>query len=103
MLSAIFKEIRKSRGFSILADVATEISNKELLSLVLRFLVKFSLILEKFLGCLHSRSTSEGALANLISDHMKELDLDIGNCRVQSYDGAGKDLGVKAKFDNTKC
>ena len=93
VLSAIVEEIREAREFSMLADEASDISNKEQLSLVLRFVDKFSLIREEFLGFLHCLSTSGEALAKLISDHIKELDLDIANCRGQGYDGAGNMSG----------
>ena len=65
--------MKNAKEFSILADEASDISCKEQLSLVVRFVDHKSNIREEFLGFLHCKDGTSGeALANLIMDQLKE-------------------------------
>ena len=66
--------MKNAKDYSILADEASDVSCKEQLSLVIRFLDQKSIIREEFLGFLHCKEGTSGeALANLITDQLKEL------------------------------
>ena len=67
--------MKNAKDYSILADEASDVSCKEQLSLVIRFVDQKSIIREEFLGFLHccKEGTSGEALANLITDQLKEL------------------------------
>ena len=85
----LVKEIKESRFFSVLADEASDCSNQDQLSLVIRFVDGSGEIREEFLGFLHCDLGLSGkALAETVLNGIANLTLDIQNCRGQGYDGA---------------
>ena len=81
--------------FSVIADEGLDSSQKEQLSLVLRYVDSSLDFLEEFVGFIHLR---DGLTGKAISDailKMSDLGLDIMNCRGQGYDGAGSVSGHK--------
>lgn len=94
ILDVILKEVRKAKYYSIIADEARDCSNKEQMSLILRYISNECEIKEDFVGFVHCESglTGEG-LADILLDRIKSLKLDIKNCRGQGYDGAGNVSG----------
>ena len=79
---SLIKDIKESNFFSILADEASDCSNQEQLSLVLRSVDKDGEIREEFLGFLHCELGLTGkALAETILTGIGNLTLDINNCR----------------------
>ncbi|XP_065651011.1 52 kDa repressor of the inhibitor of the protein kinase-like [Hydra vulgaris] len=91
----IIEEIKKSQYFSNIADEASDSSNKEQLSLVIRFVDSNLDIKEEFVKFIHCLNgvTGEGLFRVLLKS-MSVLSLDIINCRGQSYDGARAILNV---------
>ena len=82
--------------FSVLADEAMDCSQKEQLSIVLRYVTDEIEILEEFVGFVHLRDGLSGrAIADAILKKISDLGLDIMNCRGQGYDGAGSVSGYK--------
>ena len=91
---SIIKSVIDAKIYSIMADEASDISCKEQLSLVIRFVDTNSEIREEFLGFLHcGEGTSGEAISALILKELKRLGLDVMNCRAQAYDGAGNMSG----------
>ncbi|XP_065671304.1 52 kDa repressor of the inhibitor of the protein kinase-like [Hydra vulgaris] len=90
----IIAEIKNSKYFSIIADEASDSSNKEQLSLVIRFVDSKFNIREEFISFLHCTNgvTGEG-LFDILLKSVSDFSLDIMNCRGQSYDGAGAMAG----------
>lgn len=84
-------EVKKSKFYSIFADEASDCSNKEQMSLVLRFLDEEFNIREEFFRFVHCDEGLTGqALASVLLKCLsEELTLDIQHCRGQGYDGAG--------------
>ena len=77
-----------------MADKASDCSNQEQLSLVVRFVDKDGEIREEFLGFLHCELGLTGkALAETILTEIGNLTLDINNCHGQVYDGAASVSG----------
>ena len=82
-------EVKQNRFFSILADEATDCSNKEQMSLVLRFVDSNLNIREDFIKFIHCKWGLAGAdLAAVILKALADLSLNIEYCRAQGYDGA---------------
>ena len=82
-----------SRYYSIMADEATDISNKEQLSMVVRYVDSSKIIRESFIGFCHLSDGCTGvAIKNEILKQIKDFGLDI-NLR-QGYDGAGAVAGI---------
>ena len=75
--------------FSIMADEAADVSDKENLSLVLHYVDSSKDIREEFVGF---RLCGEETTSNAINS-VRDLGLTMDNCRGQSYDGAGNMAG----------
>ena len=69
-------------------DEVTDASNREQLSLVIRFVDSDGNIDEEFLGFQNLRRITGEAMASSILDTLPQWNLDIKNCRGQGYDGA---------------
>ena len=92
--SKIIAEVKQTRMFSVMADGAADISNKENLSLVLRYVDSSKNIREEFVGYrLCGDETTGNAIRVLIINLVRDLGLTMDNCRGQSYDGAGNMAG----------
>ena len=90
----IVKEITRAKFFSIMADEAADVSVKEQLSLVIRFVDDKSNIREEFLEFIHCKDGTSGkAISDVILHQLVQLGIDIKNCRGQGYDGAGNMSG----------
>ena len=71
---SIVTDIKKNKFFSVLADEATDISNKQLMSLVLRYLDESDEVKEKFVSFIHCEDGASGeALAKDILDYVHEI------------------------------
>ena len=101
----IIKEIKDAKFFSILADEVADLTNKEQMPLVLRFVDKEGHIREEFLKFVHlANGTSGENMAEAIKTEIRSLGLDLRNCRGQGYDGAGnmsgKYIGAAVRIQN---
>ena len=97
ILDDIIKDIQDSTVFGLIADEATDASNKAQLPVIVRFVDKGGCIREEFLKFVH---LEHGCTGKAISDEllhvMTSVNLDMNNCRSQCYDGAGS-MGGKFK------
>lgn len=109
ILDNLSREIRDSKYFSVMADEAADISNKENLSVVIRFLDSIKSIREEFVGFhLCEEGTTGQAIKQLIVGAVAELGLSMDDCRGQCYDGAGNMSGrlngasslIRADYEN---
>ena len=92
--SKIITEVKQTRMFSVMADGAADISNKENLSLVFRYVDSSKNIREEFVGFrLCGDETTGNAIRVLIINLVRDLGLTMDKCRGQSYDGAGNMAG----------
>ena len=88
--SRLVFEIKEAKFFSILADEAADISKKEQMPLVIRFVDKSSTIREVFTGFIHcDEGVSGDSISKEILSRVKSLALDMHLCQGQRYDGAG--------------
>ena len=88
--SEIIGEIKKLKFLSIPADAASDVSNQELMSLVLKYLDSNFLVKESFVGFIHCNTSLTGEdLSNTILKEIESLGLSMDDCIGQEYDGAG--------------
>ena len=86
----IISEVKRNKFFTIICDEASDSSNKEQMSMVLRFVDDNFNIREDFINFIHCKEGLTGAnLASIILKSLEEHSLEIQNCRGQCYDGAG--------------
>ncbi|XP_075670248.1 uncharacterized protein LOC142640019 [Castanea sativa] len=100
MVNAIARETSKAiiedlgNGFfSILVDESRDISVKEQMALVLRYVNKQGIIIERFLGIVHVASTTALSLKCAIEGLLCEHNLSLSRLRGQGYDGASNMQG----------
>ncbi|XP_025685295.1 uncharacterized protein [Arachis hypogaea] len=101
MRSTIREEIGDSK-FCIIIDEARDESNREQMSVVLRFVDKHGCIQERFFDLIHVSDTCSLTLKTEISSVLSCHNLDVQNLRGQGYDGAsnmrGEWNGLQALF-----
>ena len=75
------KEVKEAKSFLVLADEAADISNKEQMALVLRFIDKNGSIREEFFGFAPCNEGLSGeAISSKIKETISSLGLDMNNC-----------------------
>lgn len=96
-------DVNEAKAFVVLADETTDISNKEQLTLCVRY-VKNDNICENFLKFVHITSTTGAALAKSILESLESLGLNPKYLCGQGYDGAaamsGHIKGVQTLISN---
>ncbi|KAK9671277.1 hypothetical protein RND81_12G018900 [Saponaria officinalis] len=88
--------------FSILVDEALDVSNKEKMAIILRFVDREGLIRERFFKVISVGDTCCQTLKDEISKVLAQSDLQVENIRGQGYDGSnnmhGQFNGLQALF-----
>lgn len=100
VLSKILKE---AKYFGIIVDSTPDLQHVDQLSFILRYVNPKSYeVHERFLKFLPIKSHKGSALSQEILEFLQNCNLDIQNCRSQSYDNAanmsGKYSGVQSKI-----
>ncbi|KAJ1700789.1 hypothetical protein LUZ63_000568 [Rhynchospora breviuscula] len=89
---AIREEIGDSK-FCILVDESRDISKKEQMAIVVRFVDKDGFIRERFLDLVHVKDTAALTLKNSICTVLLDNNLSVQDIRGQGYDGASNMRG----------
>lgn len=79
--------------FSVLIDESRDISVKEQMAVVIRYVNKKGCIIEHFLGVVHVPDTTAQTLKNALDSLFCKHNLSIANLRGQGYDGASNMSG----------
>ena len=89
--SKIAGNIEAAKWYTVISDEVTDVSNKEQLSLVLRYEDSDTLLVrEDLIGFVECNTGITGReLANKITSSLQAFGLDLSNLRGQAYDGAG--------------
>ncbi|KAC9910475.1 hypothetical protein E3N88_45093 [Mikania micrantha] len=99
VLKKIFEELGDD-VFSILVDESRDISKKEQMAVVLRFVDKLGFVKERFIGLVHVMETTTISLKSAIDELFARYGLSFDRIRGQGYDGAsnmsGEFNGLKA-------
>jgi Domain of unknown function (DUF4371)/hAT family C-terminal dimerisation region len=104
----IIEMAKKAEFFSVILDTTPDISHKEQLTMIIRFVntdsINTHLVEEHFVGFLEVDDTSGSGLASKFLDELEHLGLDIKNCRGQGYDNGanmrGKNNGLQRQILN---
>ena len=80
--------MKEAKYYSILSDEVVDISNKEQVSIVLRFVDDSCNIREEFLDFVVVERITGEVLAHKIKETLVKYGLDFQDCRGQGYDGA---------------
>ncbi|KAJ9538303.1 hypothetical protein OSB04_031036 [Centaurea solstitialis] len=92
-LKVIMKEIGDS-FFSILVDESRDVSCKEQMAFVLRFVNDKGLVVERFVGIKHVDDTSSLSLKAYVYSMLSNHELSFSKIRGQGYDGASNMRGA---------
>ncbi|XP_021757950.1 zinc finger MYM-type protein 1-like [Chenopodium quinoa] len=99
--STIRKEIGDAK-FCLIVDESRDISKREKMALVVRYVDKSGFVRERFLDLVHVKDTTSKTLKNEICAALSHHDLSLQNVRGQGYDGAsnmrGEWNGLQALF-----
>ncbi|XP_049343478.1 uncharacterized protein LOC125807782 [Solanum verrucosum] len=79
--------------FGILVDESKDVSHKEQMALILRYVNKSGMVIERFLGIVHVNDTSSQSLKKAIYSLLLDHSLCTSKIRDQGYDGASNMQG----------
>lgn len=94
VMAIIISEIKTAKYFSVIVDSTPDISHIDQLSFIVRYVNKEGIPIERFIGFIPNTGHKSQELANAVCDKLNELDIDINNCRGQSYDNASNMAGA---------
>nr|XP_043629731.1 zinc finger MYM-type protein 1-like [Erigeron canadensis] len=101
----IFKSIFQEIGddvFSLLVDESSDVSQKEQMAIVLRYVDAYGLVKERFVELIHVKETTSLFLKDAIDTFFAQHKLSLGRLKGQGYDGAsnmrGEFNGLKARI-----
>ncbi|XP_070676226.1 uncharacterized protein [Malus domestica] len=83
----------KDRFFSIMVDEARDVSMKEQMAMVLRYVDDNGHVIERFVGIQHVTNTTSSSLKDAIDTLFSRNGLSISKLRGQSYDSASNMIG----------
>ena len=89
------KEIQSAVYFTIMVDETTDMSNKEQVVIVFRWVSDQLVVHEDFIGLYETHSIEAKALVDVIKDTLLRLNLKLQHCRGQCYDGVSSMSGVR--------
>ncbi|XP_041472559.1 52 kDa repressor of the inhibitor of the protein kinase-like [Lytechinus variegatus] len=95
VLREVASSIRNGVFFSILADECTDISNKEQLTLCIRWIDEKLEPHEEFIGFYHIPNIKADTIVAVIKDAVMRMNLSLSNCRGQCYDAGGQMAGSR--------
>ncbi|KAL7592893.1 hypothetical protein Lser_V15G31753 [Lactuca serriola] len=93
IIKSICDEIGKD-VFSILVDESSDVSKKEQMAIVLRYVDRLGIVKERFIGVVHVLDTSSLTLKAAIDTVFSNNNLTIDQVRGQGYDGASNMSGA---------
>ncbi|PIK54239.1 putative zinc finger MYM-type protein 1-like [Apostichopus japonicus] len=93
VLRDLLSDIREAGMFAIMADETSDLSNKEQLSICIRWVDSGFKIHEDLIGFVHVIHTDAETLSKAIKDVLIRCALPLSQCRGQGYDGAANMMG----------
>jgi hypothetical protein len=99
----VTRAIKEEMGdclFSVLVDESYDISVKEQMTIVVRFVNKKGEVIERFLGIKHVKDTTSESLKKVLVEMLSDHGLVVAKLRGQGYDGASNmsQCGNQYKF-----
>ncbi|XP_050113874.1 uncharacterized protein LOC126592184 [Malus sylvestris] len=103
-IKTIISDMKNARFFSLLVDEARDVSIKEQMAVVLRYVDKNGKVIERFVGVQHVPDTTSNTLKESIDAFFHFNELSFSNLRGQGYDSAsnmkGEFNGLETKILN---
>ncbi|KAI3690317.1 hypothetical protein L2E82_48297 [Cichorium intybus] len=99
ILKAVFDGLGKD-VFALLVDESNDVSKKEQMAVVLRYVDGFGLVKERFIGVVHVTDTSSKSLKSSIDSLFAQHGLSMEQIRGQGYDGASN---MRGEFNGLKA
>ncbi|XP_052627599.1 uncharacterized protein LOC111898342 [Lactuca sativa] len=99
----VLLSIREEIGqdvFALLADESSDVSKKEQVAIVLRYVDTLGFVKERFIGLVHVKDTSSLTLKNAINEVLTSNKLSFSQIRGQGYDGASN---MRGEFNGLKA
>lgn len=97
----IINEIKEVKYYVLIIDSTPDVSHVDQLTVVIRYVLPNG-IKERFLGFLTITSHTGENLEEAVITYLKDINIDITNCRGQSYDDAsnmsGKYKGLQSRI-----
>ncbi|XP_070672078.1 uncharacterized protein [Malus domestica] len=87
-IKTIISDMKNARFFSLLVDEACDVSIKEQMAVVLRYVEKNGKVIKRFVGVQHVPDTTSNTLKESIDAFIHFKELSFSNLRGQGYDGA---------------
>ncbi|XP_050521721.1 zinc finger MYM-type protein 1-like [Daktulosphaira vitifoliae] len=94
VISTIVTEIKQAKYFSIFVDSTPHICHVEQLSFIVRYVSKKECPVERFIRFIPKCGHKAEDIVTIVLDTLKNYDLDIADCRGQSYDNASNMAGA---------
>lgn len=98
----LVNEVKKAVYYSIIIDSTPDVSHIDQLTLVIRYISDKTEIKEKFFGFIPISCHTSKSLEDVVLETLSLLNIDIKNCRGQTYDNAanmaGKYGGLQARI-----
>ncbi|XP_070004773.1 uncharacterized protein [Nicotiana sylvestris] len=91
-IKAIIEDLNGD-NFALLVDESCDISRKEQMVIVLRYIDRMRSMVEQFIGIVHIHGTSALCLKEVIVNYLAQHSLSLSYVRVQCYDGASNMQG----------
>ncbi|PIN23845.1 hypothetical protein CDL12_03425 [Handroanthus impetiginosus] len=85
--------------FAVLVDESRDVSGKEQMAIVLRYIDKRGFIMERLLGIVHVTETTALSLKSALENLLLKHDLSLSRIRGQGYDGASN---MRGEFNGLK-
>ena len=85
--------------FCLMVDESADVSTKEQVALIFRFVNKKGIVKERFFGLIHVQETSSASLKNAIDSLFAKRGLSMKKLRGQGYDGASN---MKGEFNGLR-
>ncbi|XP_062218173.1 uncharacterized protein LOC133918342 [Phragmites australis] len=92
ILDSILEEIGND-VFCLLVDESRDVSSKEQMAVVLRYVDKYGIVKERFVGLVHVKETTSASLKSYIDALFVKYNLSLKQLRGQGYDGASNMRG----------
>ncbi|XP_052627808.1 uncharacterized protein LOC111880587 [Lactuca sativa] len=99
----VLLSIRQEIGqdvFALLVDESSDVSKKEQMAIVLRYVDSLGFVKERFIGVVHVKDTSSLTLKNALNEVLTSNKLSFSQIRGQGYDGASN---MRGEFNGLKA
>lgn len=92
--SCIISELKEAKYYSIIVDSTPDISHMDQLTIVVRYVNRNGTVVERFLKFIENIGHKSAEMEDCILKLLSDLDINLEDCRGQSYDNASNMSGI---------